>query len=115
MIEILKPVYMGNNPQNRKIGIAEYRLRNEPMIVEIHIKHQRSPKHGTGYIYPQKFFMSKLDISKYPLESIKTKHGEIPMYIVPIIDLKPVDNFKRNTELEDAKPPKFIERQEEMF
>lgn len=115
MIEILKPVYMGNNPQNRKIGIAEYRLRNEPMIVEIHIKHQRSPKHGTGYIYPQKFYMSKLEISKYPRELVKTKHGEIPMYIIPIVDLKPAESFKKSAELEVAKPPEFIVKQQTMF
>ncbi len=88
MIEILKPLYQGNNPAERKIGIAEFRLRNEPEIVEINIKHPRSNKHGGGFIYPGIYYISKASIAKYPLEAVQTKHGVIPMYIVPIVALK---------------------------
>lgn len=118
MIEILKPLYFGNDPKNRKIGIAEFRLRNEPMVVEILIKHRRSQKHGEGYIYPGKYYMSKLEIAKYPLEEVQTKYGKIPMYIVPIVDLKPVESFKgsnNKSELMTAELPEFIIKQGSLF
>lgn len=98
MIEILKPLYFGNDPTNRKIGIAEYRLRNEPEVVEILIKHHRSQKSGGGYIYPGTYYIAKRAIAQYPLQTVRTKRGfEVPMYIVPITALK-------RKEVEPAKP-----------
>jgi len=78
VIEIYRPKWEGN--QQRRIGIAEYRLKLEGAIVEINITYRN--KEGLR-LYPDPFFMRKTDIFHYPVELASgTK-----VYVIPIADL----------------------------
>jgi len=78
MIEIYKPLFEGKG--ERKIGIAEYRLKLEGAIVEINITYKT--KEGLR-LYPDPLFMRKVDIVKYHTELASgTK-----VYVVPIAEL----------------------------
>jgi len=78
MIEIRKPLFEGKG--ERKIGIAEYRLKLEGAIVEINITYRT--KEGLR-LYPDPFYARKVDIVRYPVELASgTK-----VYVVPIADL----------------------------
>lgn len=78
MIEIYKPKWEGNT--ERRIGLADYRLRLEGNIVEINITYKN--KEGLR-LYPDPFYIRKVDIVHYPVENASgTK-----VYVVPISDL----------------------------
>lgn len=78
MIEIYKPLFEGKG--ERKIGIAEYRLKLEGAIVEINITYKT--REGLR-LYPDPFYARKVDIVRYPVELASgTK-----VYVVPIADL----------------------------
>lgn len=78
MIEIFKPKWEGN--QQRRIGLAEYRLKLEGAIVEINITYKN--KEGLR-LYPDPFYIRKTDILHYPVENASgTK-----VYVIPIDDL----------------------------
>ncbi len=83
MIIISKPVYNGDDPKNRMIGIAEYRLLNEGQIVQI--KNNKKLKTGQ-FVYPNIYEMSKHEISKYPRDTVG--HNKVVCYMVPIRELK---------------------------
>jgi len=78
VIEIYKPKWEGNS--ERRIGLAEYRLKLEGNIVEINITYKT--KEGLR-LYPDPFYIRKTDIFHYPIENASgTK-----VYVVPIADL----------------------------
>ncbi len=85
MIEINKPKFEGN--RERRIGIAEYRLKLEGAVVEINITYRT--KEGLR-LYPDPFYARKVDIVRYPVETASgTK-----VYVVPIADLSTSPTFE---------------------
>lgn len=83
MIEIYRPKWEGN--EGRRIGLAEYRLKYEGAVVEINITYKN--KEGLR-LYPDPFYMRKVDIVKYPVEMASgTK-----VYVIPIADLSPTSD-----------------------
>ena len=81
MIVIDKPIYNGN-VKKRCVGIADFRLRNESLDVDIKINHK---KVNGELVYPNLYTMNKYEIAKYPKQIIK---NNIILYLVPIEDLK---------------------------
>jgi len=78
MINIRAPIWNGGK---RCIGIADYRLPHENSIVEIAIGYTN--KEGMK-IYPNKFYVDKAKLIKYPVMHVK----DTKLYIIPIADLE---------------------------
>lgn len=79
MIEVYKPLWNGN--KQRCVGLADYRIALEGNIIEVNITYKTK---GEGLrLYPEPFYIRKVDIVRYPPENAKgTK-----VYVVPICDL----------------------------
>lgn len=86
MIIIKKLLYYGHDASNRKVGLADWRVRNEGAITIIRITERT--KDGR-LMYPNDMYMATSEIAKYPIDEY-TVPGQ-KLYIVPIKDLKIVD------------------------
>ena len=98
MIVIHKPKFYGNNPENRCIGLAEWRVRNEGVITQVKIDYKTKDRRD---LYPNVLYMSSSEIAKYPRNDREIP-GQI-LYIIPLKDFKVVDPILKHLANENAK------------
>lgn len=83
-IHIRKPIM--NLEGKRSVGVADYRLKYEPMKVKIEIDY--ITKKEKMRLYPNPFYIEKAKVLKYPTMYVQ----DTKLYIIPIEDLKEENN-----------------------
>lgn len=78
--DIREPIWNGGR---RCVGLAEFRLKRDSIIITISYK----DKYGVK-LYPDKYFMSCVKAKKYPTKEVSTARGMMKLFIIPIDDFE---------------------------
>lgn len=78
-IQIFSPIWNGGQ---RKVGIAEYKMTEDMLKIEILYKTKTR-----GRIYPEPFFISRNQAMTYPTQVVR---GGVKLRLIPIGDLQAI-------------------------